>query len=294
MRVPFRLLAGFVALGLVAGCSGSVSKDKLRSAEGNITGLTVSGAVGSAPVVRMAAPLRATGTETVVSGTGPVLVADQEFLLQLTLYDAGTGTKTRSTYDAGQSPKAVKSEDLAPELSKALLGQRQGSRVVLAQGGTVLIADIVAVPPAQTLDLATGTAATPSAGLPRVVTDAGVPSGLDFSSAGAKPTSLQVVPLIEGDGAPVRDDSLVTVRSISQVWGRGLPFDDSFAKEPVLVPIGIGTMVRAWDQALVGVRRGSRLLVIAPPDLAFGAGGRPPLVPPDATIGYVIDVLGVS
>jgi peptidylprolyl isomerase len=240
-------------------------------------------------------------------------VVDQLFVLQLTMYDARTGAKAISTYDRGQVAMAVKntSGTLFPALADALVGQRQGSRLVMtltsedgygdtgapqygigAGDALVLVADVVSVPPTEVLPALTGAMATP-AGLPRVTLEGGVPHGLDFSGA-RKPADLVVRTLIDGDGPPVRDDSLVTLRTLGQVWGARDPFDDSFGKEPVLVPVGVGQVVAAWDRALVGVRRGSRLLVVAPPGLAFKAAGRPPLIPPNATIGYVVDVLGVS
>lgn len=304
MRVNRLLLLTVALLGaLVAGCDGAV--DEARGAEGSITGLTVSGSPGTAPVVRIAAPLKVTTsrTETVVDGTGPALGVDELVVLMLVEYDARTGKKMVSSYDSGAV--AEKSSGLAPPLAQALVGQRQGSRVVLTlphgldardDRPVVVIADIVAVPPAETLATTSGTAHPVPAGLPRVVLRAGVPARLDFTTAAArKPDDLVVVRLIDGTGPPVRDDSLVTLRSIGQVWGSTAPFDDTFAKEPILAPIGVGRMVPAWDHALVGVRRGSRLLVIAPPKEAFGTKGLPVLsIPPSATTCYVIDVLGVS
>lgn len=316
MRVRHRLTLCIALVLALTACSGTTRPDK-GSINGLTGGLTVGGSPGTAPVVRMAAPLKISKTrsETVVAGSGAPVGVDQLFVLQLTMYDARTGAKAISTYDRGQVAMAVKntSGTLFPALADALVGQRQGSRLVMAltsrdgYGDTgapqygiepgdalVLVADVVAVPPTEVLSAVDGTPREPRAGVPKVVLDAGVPGGLDFSGADAKPRKLVVVPLVAGTGPPVRDDSLVTLRSLGQVWRSKEPFDDSFTKEPILVAIGVGQVVEAWDRALVGVRRGSRLLVLAPPKLAFDAVGRPPLVPPNATIAYVIDVLGVS
>ncbi|MGO4257032.1 FKBP-type peptidyl-prolyl cis-trans isomerase [Marmoricola sp. RAF53] len=326
MPVPPRpapaVLSAVLALALAAGvsaCSGSVDRDDVRAAEGTITGLTVTGEPGAAPAVRMAAPLKVTGTrtETVVAGTGAPVQVDQLFVLQLTMYDARTGKKAISTYDPGQVPMAVKNTDdtLFPALSKALVGQRQGSRLVLTVTGddaygdagapqygidpgdpVVLVADVVAVPPTEVLPAlgSQGLGADPAGrALPRVVERDGLPDRIDTSGV-AKPGRLVVVPLVTGTGPAVRDDSLVTVDYLGQVWGAAYPFEDTFTKEPALVPIGVDAVTEAWDRALVGVRRGSRLLVLAPPRLSFKAAGSPPAIPGSATIAYVIDVLGVS
>lgn len=314
-RAPWLALAGALALAGSA-CSGSVHPGDVRAAEGTITGLTVSGEPGTAPSVRMAAPLKvaATRSETVVTGTGAPVQVDQLFVLQLTMYDARTGAKAISTYDRGRAPMVAKSTDdsLFPALSKALVGQRQGSRLVLvataddAYGDTgasqfgiaagdpvVLVADVLAVPPTDVLPEIDGTPLAATPGAPRVRMRDGLPDTLDLSGV-TRPEDLVVVPLVRGSGPAVRDNSLVTVNYLGQVWGRSVPFEDTYPKEPAQVPIGVGAVTAAWDQALVGVRRGSRLLVLAPPRLAFKAAGNPPAVPGGATIAYVIDVLGVS
>lgn len=301
---------------LLAACSGSVASEDLRSAQGTITGLNVTGTPGDPPVVRIAAPLKVTESrdETLVSGTGPPVAVDQLFVLQLTMYNARTGRKAISTYDPGQVAMAVKDTDgtLFPVLNKALVGARQGSRLVLAvtaddaygEAGApqygiepgdplVLVADVVAVPPADVLPGIDGDPVRPRSGLPRVLLEDGLPSGFDFAGS-QRPGDLVVVPLVRGTGPAIKPDSLVTLHSLAQVWGSSVPFDDTFRKEPALVPIGTGKVIEAWDRALVGVRRGSRVLVIAPPRLAFKDAGNPPAVPPGATVAYVIDVLGVS
>jgi peptidylprolyl isomerase len=312
---PFLFAIALLASSAIAsGCSGAVSQHDIRSAEGSITGLTVSGSFGSLPVVRMAAPLRLAKTQTsvVVTGTGPPVQIDQLFVLQVSLYDARTGRRAASTYEAGQQPLLAKSTDdsLFPALSAALIGKRQGSRVVMAltardaygTGGTppsgitpadpvVVVADIAAVPPAATVRLAPTTSRPATGGLPGIVASAGVPSGLDLAGSRA-PDRLVVVTLVKGTGPKVRDHSLITVDYLGQGWGSKVPFDDTYFKDPAIVPIGTEQSLPAWDQALVGVRRGSRVLVLAPADLT-----REPTfvdVPPRATIGWVVDVLGVS
>ncbi len=299
----------------VAACSGTVDRGDVRSAEGSITGLTVSGTPGTPPSVRMAAPLKVTRTraETVVTGTGAPVQVDQAFVLQLAMYDARTGAKALSTYDAGRDALVAKSTDdtLFPALSKALVGARQGSRLVLAltaadaygeSGATqhgigpgdpvVLVADVVAVPPTEVLPEIDGTPVAAKPGAPALRLRDGQPDSLALS--GRAPDELVVVPLVRGTGPVVRADSLVTVDYLGQVWGRAVPFEDTFPKEPAQVAVGAGAVTEAWDRALVGVPRGSRLLVVAPPELAFGADGSPPAIPGGATIAYVIDVLGVS
>jgi FKBP-type peptidyl-prolyl cis-trans isomerase len=53
-------------------------------------------------------------------------------------------------------------------------------------------------------------------------------------------------------------------------------------------------LIPAWDKALVGQPLGSRIMIIAPPDMAYGAQGSPPTIPANATLVFVVDVLGVD
>lgn len=314
LRRPSALvLALLLAL---TGCSGSVDRDDIRSAGGRLVGIDVTGTPGERPRVRIAAPLEvpSTRSDVLVEGTGGPVVIDQLFVLQLTLYDARTGEQAISTYDRGQRALAVKNTDatLFPALSDALVGVRQGGRLVMALAAEdgygaagapqygiepgdalVVVADVVAVPPTTSLAEADGEPVTGGDRFVRVLPEDGPPARVRLLRA-EPPADLRVQYLRRGGGPPVRADSLITLHSLAQVWGAREPFDDSFAKEPALVPIGTGSVVRAWDRALVGVPLGSRVAIVAPPRFAFGSAGKAPDVPPGATIVYVVDVLGVS
>jgi FKBP-type peptidyl-prolyl cis-trans isomerase len=143
---------------------------------------------------------------------------------------------------------------------------------------------------------AKGESVEPPAGLPTVVEKDGEVTGLDFSDADKKPSKkLQVIPLIEGDGAPARDDSLVTFDYFGVVWGEDKPFDESFSKDPVTFPLGTNGLIKAWDQGLVGVKAGSRVMIVAPPEFGYGAAGSPQGgIKKNATLVFVVDILGVD
>lgn len=298
----------------MAGCSSSVDADTVRSAGGPVAGVAVAGPGGEAPDVRVVTPLKldATRSRVVVDGTGAPVQADQLVVLELTLVNGRTGEQIVSTYDDGQAPVVAKSSDdtLFPALIEKLVGLHQGDRLVMALTGAdaygtapappagvepgdpiVLVADVVAVPPTEVLPAADGAVQTPLAGSPTVVVEDGMPVRIDVAGA-TEPGSVVVIPLLVGTGPEVRDGSLVTIDHLSQGWGARIPYDDTYLKEPVVVPVGTAGAVPAWSEALVGLRRGSRVLVIAPREQA-----REPVsssLPDRATIAWVIDILGVS
>jgi peptidylprolyl isomerase len=132
--------------------------------------------------------------------------------------------------------------------------------------------------------------------IPTVEEKDGNVTNLTFEKAPAKPSNkLQVITLIEGDGPPARAASLVTFDYFGQIYGTKTIFDQSFDKAPVTFPLGTGGLIRGWDEGLVGINRGSRVLVIAPPEFGYGADGNPQAgIKGTDSLAFVVDILGVS
>ena len=280
--------------------------------------IKVGGALGAKPRLSFDAPLEVpdSGYRVLEKGSGAPIRLDQQFLLQLTLVNGRTGDVAVSTLDPGQTAKTLRytDEDLFPVLQKALTGRRQGARVLVAatpddaygdagapQYGIkpgdplVMVADVVAVPPTTVLDAPEGARVKPHRGTPTVVERAGQVQRLRFGTHPvAKPSKLVVVPLVRGKGPEARSESLITIDYLGQLWKTRRVVASTYGKEPMTFSLGTGNVIKAWDRALVGVPRGSRVLVLAPPSLAFQSTGQPPTIPGNATLAYVIDVLGVS
>ena len=86
------------------------------------------------------------------------------------------------------------------------------------------------------------------------------------------PSDLVVKTLSEGDGPAVRvgRDHRRRLRR-SAVGGRRAVFDSSFDRgSPAGFGIGIGAVIPGWDSGLVGVKAGTRVLMVLPPDEAYG------------------------
>ena len=107
------------------------------------------------------------------------------------------------------------------------------------------------------------------------------------------PTGLKAFEIVEGDGPIVRRGDTVTVNYHGVVWGSQSPFDSSFDRhQPASFGIGVGQVIRGWDQTVPGHNVGSRLIVSIPPEYGYGSRGIP-----DAGIGgtdtlvFVIDII---
>ncbi len=108
------------------------------------------------------------------------------------------------------------------------------------------------------------------------------------------PTTLQSKVLSAGQGQVIAKGELLAVNYLGQIW-RGKIFDSSFSrKEAFGTPIGVGAVVQGWDQGLVGKRVGSRVLLVIPPSLGYGAAGNSGAgIKGTDTIVFVVDLLAV-
>jgi peptidylprolyl isomerase len=285
---------------------------------GSIEGLEVSGEFGSAPEVTVDEPLDLEESESEVlsEGDGNPVVEGKQALLHLYVANGTNGEKALSTYDQGVPQAFQMSEaQLFKSVVDATVGENVGTRLVVvappkdafgAQGNeqfnlsgeddVVFVVDVMSVEPTEVLEGPEGADATGlPEDLPTVEEQDGQVTGIGFENTPNRPPNeLEVVTLVEGDGPEVREGSLVTFDYLGQVYGSDEVFDQSYDAEPRPFPVGVGGLIPAWDEGLVGATRGSRIMIIAPPDMAYGEQGSPPTIPGNSTLVFVVDVLGVD
>jgi FKBP-type peptidyl-prolyl cis-trans isomerase FkpA len=80
----------------------------------------------------------------------------------------------------------------------------------------------------------------------------------------------------------------------AQPESKGQRFDTSIGGAPFSFQLGAGRVIRGWDQGLVGMRVGGQRRLVIPPDLAYGSQGRPPAIPPNATLVFDVELLDVQ
>jgi FKBP-type peptidyl-prolyl cis-trans isomerase FkpA len=79
-----------------------------------------------------------------------------------------------------------------------------------------------------------------------------------------------------------------------QAENKGNQFDSSVGRQPFVFRLGAGSVIRGWDQGLVGMRVGGQRRLVIPPELAYGSPGRPPAIPPNATLLFDVELLDVQ
>jgi FKBP-type peptidyl-prolyl cis-trans isomerase len=107
-------------------------------------------------------------------------------------------------------------------------------------------------------------------------------------------TDLVKETLKPGAGAQAKGGDRVTVHYVGTLTD-GKKFDSSRDRgEGFHFTIGRGEVIRGWDQGVEGMRVGELCKLTIPSNLAYGSRGFPPVIPPNATLVFEIELLGIG
>jgi FKBP-type peptidyl-prolyl cis-trans isomerase len=99
--------------------------------------------------------------------------------------------------------------------------------------------------------------------------------------------------LTVGSGDEAKTGKTVSVHYTGTLTD-GSKFDSSLDRgKPFEFQLGAGRVIKGWDQGVVGMKVGGKRKLTIPSDLAYGARGFPPVIPPDSTLVFEIELLGV-
>ncbi len=129
--------------------------------------------------------------------------------------------------------------------------------------------------------------------LPTVTGDFGKKATIEVPPADQADGSFVVKVLSEGTGPKVEKNSWTSVDYTGKDWNTGKDIPSSYDEKgkPQIFQAGTDALIPALDQAVVGKKAGSRLLVVAPPAAAFGAQGNPSMsIGAKDNLIFVIDI----
>lgn len=287
-RAAAAVLGGLLVGALVAGCSAG-GRSPVAGASASPADVDVAGGAWAPPSLTYAAPLDASTPRTQVlwEGVGPT-VKDGDVVVLDTYAEDGRTHKVVADSFAGE-PRAVRVDraTLGSQLYDLVVGRSAGSRVL-----DVRTSD--GVPLVTTVDVlagrAVGQVVAQGKGEP-VVTHAadGAPS-ISVPKGAKAPTELTILPLVRGSGPQLATGQDVTVQFTGVTWKDGTVVDTTWGpgKLPVTVRLGVGDVIEGWDEGLFELPVGSEVMLVVPPDLAYG-GTTSALA--DQTLVYVVDIL---
>ena len=277
--------------------------------------LKVTGEIGSKPQVTFpeGAPPKTSSSFVLKEGSGTPAKDGDTVVANLSAFnwDGKENRLALSTYDKGLPEVIpVDGKALPKVVYEAFRGAKPGSRLVTVvavdsltpqqleqakKAGTDKIASLFVI---DVVDTAVAKAAQGPA------TDPGI-EGITLKNPGGDeapvlttktdrkaPEDLIAKTVIKGSGPAVKKGQLLLVQYTGKIWGTDKEFDSSWRKgKPTIFQIGTGKVIKGWDQSLVGVPVGSRVLLSIPPKYGYGDKGQGPIKGTD-TLVFVVDVLG--
>jgi len=108
------------------------------------------------------------------------------------------------------------------------------------------------------------------------------------------PSGLKYIDQVVGKGpAPVKGKQ-VTVHYTGTLED-GKKFDSSVdRKEPFIFSIGVGQVIKGWDEGVMSMRVGGKRKLVIPADLGYGSRGAGGVIPPNATLLFDVELLDVQ
>jgi FKBP-type peptidyl-prolyl cis-trans isomerase len=311
-----RVVVGLVMpfLLVTAACSGSDGSAPVKV--GTLQSVKVSGSTSAYPVVSFKAPIKFTKTASKVivagPGTGPAINRSSLVTVQYVGINATDANPFGMSWSKGTPPGLAKGtgpttfyvNSVVKGFTDGLIGKHAGDRVLIcvpaqdAFGSTgnleatvrpgdsvVFVVDVMSVAPVEP---------HPDT-VPSLQYDAkGNPSKFTAGDNVTKnPTKLGVYPVIKGTGPVLKSGDRISVEYFGQLY----PDKDVFnpwTGQPFDVQLGAGGVIKGWELGLAGQRVGSRLVLVVPPDLAYGKKGQPPTIPANSTLIFTIQILSVN
>ncbi|HTQ31462.1 MAG TPA: FKBP-type peptidyl-prolyl cis-trans isomerase [Opitutaceae bacterium] len=135
-------------------------------------------------------------------------------------------------------------------------------------------------------------AALASEGKPELSTSDKLYIDEHFPTAREFPSGVRFILRAPGTGDKPHPGQQVVVRYSGQLLD-GTPIDSSEAHggRPFIFRVGRGQVIKGWDESILEMKKGEKLTLIIPYWLAYGDNGRPPKIPPRATLVFDVELV---
>ena len=111
-------------------------------------------------------------------------------------------------------------------------------------------------------------------------------------------SGLQYIDTKPGTGAQPKQNQTAVVHYTGWLYENGVKgrkFDSSVDRnDPFEFPVGAGRVIKGWDEGVAGMKVGGKRTLIVPPQLGYGARGAGGVIPPNATLMFDVELLGLK
>jgi peptidylprolyl isomerase len=112
------------------------------------------------------------------------------------------------------------------------------------------------------------------------------------------PSGLQITDTTPGNGPSPAQGQTAVVHYTGWLYengAKGRKFDSSVDRgQPFEFPVGAGRVIKGWDEGVASMKVGGKRTLIIPPQLGYGARGAGGVIPPNATLIFDIELVGVK
>jgi peptidylprolyl isomerase len=112
------------------------------------------------------------------------------------------------------------------------------------------------------------------------------------------PDGLKIIDLTVGTGRAPKTGQTVVVHYTGWLYqdgAKGKKFDSSVDRgEPFEFPLGMHQVIAGWDEGVATMKVGGKGTLIIPPELGYGARGAGEVIPPNATLLFDVELLGIK
>lgn len=112
------------------------------------------------------------------------------------------------------------------------------------------------------------------------------------------PSGLQVLDKATGTGASPKTGEICIMHYTGWLYQngeKGKKFDSSVDRgQPFEFPVGVGRVIKGWDEGVSTMKVGGKRTLIIPAELGYGARGAGGVIPPNATLIFDVELLGIK